>query len=229
VIRVDTSDFKRLNRDFEKIAKQALPHATRDTLNGLAFQGRGLWQNEMQRRFILRNDWTTRRVLVDKATGTSIAGMRSVLFSDNENLVKQEHGGTSQHSVPTGVATGEGKGAQPRRRLVRKPNAISAIQLTKRPQMGDRKQRNAAAIKMAFSKGQKFVFLELQKRKGLFRLSGGKRRPQLDMLWDTSKKAHRIPPHPTFAPALKRLDAQAPSIMLAAITQQLKYHKVFGY
>lgn len=229
MIKVNLRDFTRLSRDFETIQKRALPHATRQTLNDLAFKGRGLWQDEMQRRFILRNDFTTRRVFVDKATGTNIPRMKSVLSSPNENLVKQEQGGVETHAIPTGIATGEGRGVTPQHRLVRRPNKVSAITLGARVTSGTPAQRNAAAIQIAARKGQKFVFLQLRRRKGLFKVVGGRRSPRVEMVWDTTRKSVKVKPHPTLGPAVRRLDAMVPSIMQAAVVQQFKHYKVFGY
>lgn len=218
-----------LKRDLETVAKRAVPHAIRNGLNAIAFEGRKLWQAELGSKLILRNDWTTRRILVEKAKGTDVQSMQSVLRSPDEYLEKQEKGGTEKHAVPTGVATGEGRGANPRKRLVRRPNQVSAITLGTRARTGGRKQRNAAAIRIAAAQGKKFVFLELQKRKGLFKIKGGKRRPMVDMVWDTTKKAHRVNPTPTLGPAVRKLEQRAPALMRSAFVDQLRRHKAFGY
>lgn len=228
-IKVDLSDFRRLTRDLEKVSKAALPFAVRRTLNEMAFEGRKAWQSEMRSVFILRNDWTTRRLLVEKVGGGSVATMRSTLLSPDAYLVKQEIGGTEQHSVPTGIATAEGRGANPRRKLVRQPNKVSAIALGQTRPRGSRRQRNAIAVHVAQKKGLKFVYLEGTKRKGLFRIKGGKRNPTLDMVWDTTKKAHRVHPTPTLARAVRKVEAKMPALMTAALIDQLKRHKVFGY
>jgi len=228
-IKVDLSDFKRLTRDLEKVSDVAIPYAARNALNTIAFEGRKLWQAQMRDDFVLRNDWTTRRLFVEKAKGTSLAGMKSVLSSPDAFLVKQEIGGQESHSVPTGVATGEGRGASPRRKLVRQPNKVSVIALGKRMHKGNRKQRNAVAIRTAAAEGRRFVYLELPKRRGLFRISGGARSPQVDMVWDTSKKSHTVHPTPTLRRAVKRLEGKVPAIMTSSLIDQLRRHKVFGY
>ncbi len=228
-IKVDLSDFRRLTRDLEAVSGVAVPYAARNALNAIAFEGRKLWQAQMRDDFVLRNDWTTRRLYVDKAKGTTLAGMRSVLSSPDAFLVKQEFGGVENHSVPTGVATGEGRGASPRRRLVRAPNKVSVIALGNRMHKGNRKQRNAVAIRTAAADGLKFVYLELPKRRGLFRISGRSTSPQVDMVWDTTKKSHTVRPTPTLRRAVKRLEGKVPAIMTSALIDQLRRHKVFGY
>ncbi len=228
-VRVNLRDYKRLTRDLEAVSTRAFPHASRNALNAMAFEGRKLWQAEMGSKFVLRNSWTVRRILVDKARGVDMASMRAVLFSPDEYLIKQEQGGESDHSVPTGIATGEGRGANPRRKLVRKPNQVSAIALGQRYHRGNRRQRNAVAIHAAAAEGRKFVFLDLEKRKGLFKLTGGRRSPRVDMVWDTTKKSHHIHPTPTLGPALQRLEVVAPRLMEGALIEQLKRAKAFGY
>lgn len=228
-VKVDLSDMKRLTRDLRAVSERALPHAQRNALNETAFEARKLWQEQMKHKFILRNDWTTRTLNVQKARGTNTETMESSVGSNQAYLVTQEYGGFVGGGVPTGVATGEGRGANPRRKLVRKPNKMGNIALGQRYRRGTRKQRNSVALHMAASTGKKFVFLELGKKKGLFRLTGGKKQPKLDMIWDTSSKSHRVRATPTLGPAIQRLSRELPRIMTKALTDQLKRLRVFGY
>lgn len=228
-IRVDVKDIDKYAKQLGKFAKTALPFAVRNGLNTMAFEGRKLWQGEMREQFILRNTWTTRRLLVVKASGNSVAAMKSIVGSPDDYLDKQEAGGVQLGSVPTKVASGEGEGSGPRKKLVRAPNKLSAISLPTRSRKGTRKQRNAAAVRMAVAKGSKFVFLNLGKTKGLFKLKGGGRRPKVSMVWNTSKKRHVVRAHPTLGPAVQRLGLKADAIMANAMVEQLKRHKILGY
>ena len=228
--RVDLHDFKRLTRDLEKVSKVAVPYGVRNGLNALAFEGRRIWQEVLGETFILRNDWTTRRLHVDKATGTTITGMRSVLASPDAYIERREESTTEDHSVPTGVATGEGRSADPRRRLVRKPNRVSVITLGTRPRTGSNpRQRNAIAVRMAIAAGNPFVFLSLGKRRGIFRVTGGRRTAKVDLVWDTRSKTHHVKAMPTLGPSITRLKVRAPAIMEHAFVDQLRRAKVFGY
>lgn len=229
MIRVDLSDNKRLLRDLEAVSKVAVPYAARNTLNAMAFEGRKIWQSELAKAFTLRNDWTTRRLLVEKAKGTNITGMRSTLESPEVYLLKQELSGTETHSVPTGIASGEGRGAHPRRRLVRKPNKVGSITLGQTHPRGSRKQRNAITIRMAAAEGRTFVYLETPRRKGLFKLIGGRRTKRVDMVWDTTSKAHHVPRTPTLHRTLSRLEPKIPALMTSSLLDQLRRNKVFGY
>jgi hypothetical protein len=228
-IKVDLRDVEKYAAQLGKFAKTAMPHGVRNGLNTMAFEGRKLWQGEMKEQFILRNTWTSRRLLVVKASGSSVAGMKSIVGSPDDYLDKQEAGGVQLGSVPTKVASGEGEGGGPRRKLVRGPNKLSAISLPTRSRKGSRKQRNAAAIRMSVAKGSKFVFLNLGKTKGLFKLKGGGRRPKVSMVWNTSKKRHVVRAHPTLGPAVKRLGFKADAIMANAMEQQLRRLHILGY
>lgn len=229
MIRVDLRDFKRLSRDLERTAKGAFPHASRNALNAVAFEGRKLWQEQMRRDFVLRTDWTTRRLFVTKARGTRMQGMHSALESPDAFLLKQEKGGTENRSVPTGVATTEGRGANPRRKLVSKPNKVSSISLATRTHKGSRRQRNAIAIRQAQAAGKRFVYLDTARHKGLFRLTGGKRLKSVDMVWDTTSKSHVVHRTPTLQRTITRLEPKMPALMTSALIEQLRRHKVFGY
>ena len=228
-IRVDLSDFDKYAKQLGKFVKTAVPYAVRSGLNTMAFEGRKLWQAEMREEFILRNTWTARRLLVVKAVGNSVDGMKSVVGSPDDYLEKQEAGGVQLGSVPTRVASGEGEGSGPRRKLVRGPNKLSAITLPTRMRKGTKRQRNAADIRMAVAKGSKFVFLALSKNKGLFKLKGGGRRPKVSMVWNTTKKRHVVRAHPTLGPAVKRLGFKADAIMANAMNDQLKRLKILGH
>lgn len=228
-VKVDLADYAKYEKQLGKFAKVAVPYAMRNGLNTMAFEGRKLWQGEMQDKFILRNTWTTRRILVVKAAGSSISAMQSIVGSPDDYLDKQEDGGVQLGSVPTRVASGEGEGAGPRRKLVRGANKLSAIQLTARSRKGTRKQKNAAAIRMAVAAGKRFVFLQLGRTKGLFKLKGGGKHPQVSMVWNTTKKRHAVHATPTLGPAVKRLGIRADQIMANAMVDQLKRYKLLGH
>lgn len=229
-ITVRFNGLSRMFRDLEKFRSKAIPFAMRRTLNDTAFAARKLWAEEIQKTLITRNTYTTRSLHVDRATGRTVMGMRAVLGSKAPYMGDREEASRSDRGpVPTTVASGEGRSGKPRRRLVRRPNRISAIALPPKVQQGSRKQRTAVTIAMAARKGHRFIFLELERRKGFFRLSGGKRRPKLDMLWDTSRKSHMVKAHPTLGPALKRVQRLIPSIQRKALLDELRRNRIAGY
>lgn len=214
-------------RHLETFKRSAMPFAGRDSLNSQAFAARSLWQKQISREFILRNRFTERSIRVDKSTGLSMATMKAVVGSTAPYMATQETGGVDQGAVPAEAASGES--SLPRRRLVRRPNKLSVISLTRRGRKGSRRQRNAVSIAMARKSGSKFVFLETERTKGIFRLTGGKRSPRVRIVWNTAKKTHRIAAQPTMQPALKKLEPHVDRINVAAIKRQLKRHRLFGF
>lgn len=229
-ITVRFNGLGKLFRDLEKFRAKAIPFAMRTTLNETAFAARKLWAEEIDRRLVTRNTFTTRSLRVERATGRTVAGMRAIVGStapymgDREVASREERG-----PVPTTVASGEGRSGKPRRRLVRRPNRIGAIALPEKVRMGSRRQRAAVTIAMAARKGHRYVFLELERRKGFVRVSGGKRRPKLDMLWDTSRKSHTVKAHPTLGPALKRVSKLIPGIQRKALLEELRRNRIADY
>ncbi len=235
LIRFESRDAERLERELGEVAKQAVPHGVRNGLNKVAFEARTEWQEQLGSRMVLRNNYTARSILVDKATGTNLETMRSVVGSVADYMGLQEDGGTvaskGKHGVtiPTPVSSGEGRGANPRKKLVRRPNRLSSIHLGSRLSTSNRKQRNAASIRQAIASGRKYAFLELERRKGLFRISGGKRKPKVDMVWDLTRKAVTLPKNATLEPTLSRISTRIPHHLAEAMVEQLRRRKVLGY
>lgn len=233
---VDTKDLRRLERDLEAMKERAVPFAIRESINRSAFEGRKTWQAEIEGEFVLRNRFTKNSIRVDTARGLNVRTMEATLGSVAPYMDTQEFGGRraggGRHGapIPTSVAAGQGMGTQPRTKLVRAPNKLGAIRLTtKGRNRGHRRQRNAAAIAQAIKSGSKYVFLELEEAKGIFQISGGRRKPRIRMIWDISKSSLVIPPSPTLQPALRTLEGKMPEIHYNAFLEQLKRHGVFGY
>jgi hypothetical protein len=236
MLKIDLKDFEKAAKDLKTFADKAVPFAVRNALNSGAFEGRKLWQAEMGDEFILRNRFTANSIRIDKATGFRVNTMSATLGSVAPYMRTQEFGGRKagggRHGmpIPTSVAAGQGMGTNPRTKLVRGPNKLGAIQLTSRGRgTGHRRQRNAVAIAQATKAGNKYVFLELENSKGLFKITGGRRKPRIVMVWDISKRSLIIPPSPTLGPTLKRLEPKMLSIHYQALLEQLKRHGVFGY
>lgn len=220
----------KLVRDLQRFRAKALPFAMRRTLNDTAFAARKLWVAEIQRTLTTRNTFTERSLRVERATGRNITGMRAVLGSTASYMGDREvDSRTTEGPVPTTVASGEGRSGKPRRKLVRRPNRIGAIALPDKVRRGSRKQRTAVTIATAARKGHRYVFLELERRKGFFRLTGGMRRPKLDLLWDTRQKSHRVKAHPTLGPALQRVMRLLPDIQRKALLDELRRNRIADY
>lgn len=235
ILVVDTSQIRKLVRDLETFSSKALPYAIRESLNRSALAAKNVWGEEIQRTMVLRNRWTLGSLRVQRVQGTmDPRRMVAVVGSMASYMAVQELGGRKgkhgKHGVaiPTHVASGEGRGSGPRQKVVRGPMKLSTIQVPTRTG-SSRKQRNAVSIRKALSSGKRFVFLQLEHKQGLFRISGGKRNPRLDMVWDVSRPAVMIPRNPTLQTTLQRLGPHLPAIHLGALREQASRHRILGY
>lgn len=227
-ISVDSSDIIRFVKRLDALNKRGAPHAMRESLNTLAFATRKQWQREIRSELTLRNRWTVNSIRVEKARGSNIGTMEATVGSVAKYMRRTEEGETlktrGKHgvSVPTGYASGE-EGATPPQRLPTKPHRMPSIQLTRRG-TGSRKQRNAVAIRKATQAGgrKKFVFLETEKKKGIFKIMGRGKRSTIKMVWDLSSRALKKKPFPTLQPALRKINPKAPRIYAAALSKQVR-------
>lgn len=227
----DDREFRELSNKLHRFARRGVPYAARNALNTAAFTARKDWQGEIEDTFVLRNKWTTRGIRVKKARGRDLARMSSRVGSAEQYMRDQEGGATirkpGSHGVPipTSVASGEGRGKQPRKKVVRRPHRMRNIQLQNRVGTS-RKQRNAIAIRRAKAAGKKFVWLDLERNKGIFRLYGGKRRTRLEMIYEVDRPSVRIPPTRTLRKTLRAMRAKFPEIHKDAIRDQLRRNRV---
>ena len=235
-ILVDLGDFKTLTTELEFYRKQAMPFAARRYVNNAAFGTRELWQGEIKSGFVLRNRYILNSVRVERAKGININTMQAVVGSIAPELETQELGdtlsGTGKHgkAIPTSFAAGQGMNKRPRTRLVRGPNKLASIKLSKRGTVrGGRKQKNVARIRMARDAGDKFIFLDLGDSMGLFKLTGSKERTKLKMVWSLSHDSVTIKPNPMLQMSLSEIDPRLPRMYIDAIVEQLRRARVFGY
>lgn len=216
-------------RQFEdklrRLNSKGIRFAEIETVNRAAFETMKDTRQQLGGKMVLRNAWTKRSILVRKANRTTV---EAAVGSTQPYMETQELGGTEDATgangvaIPTSVASGEGRGAKPRKRQVRKPNKVSNITLAGRARSSNRKQRNAIAVKKAISTGKRFIFLELQRRKGLFRVFGGKRNPRVEMIQDLSRKSVSIPRNPWLMPVARQQVQQLPRYYRDALQRQLK-------
>lgn len=234
MLDADTKDLKRLERDLKTFAKRAYPFATKATINSAAFTARRKAQENIREEFVTRNRFTEQSVRVEQARTLDVSRQSATVGSIADYLEKQEFGGTEtkkgSEGVPIATAFSAGqRGQQPRTRLPRKPNKMRNIQLRNRSRPGGgRKQRNFVAVRQAAEGGQKYVWLDLGRRKGIFRVSGGKRRPKVNMVWDMSRQSIRIPRNPWLLPAVNDTRKEMPGMYLKALEFQAKRAGILG-
>jgi hypothetical protein len=226
---------RKLARDLEKFKKTAVPYAVRDGLNGLAFEARRVWGDEIRKTFVNRNTFTANRALeVGKAKGTNVSSMAARVGSIAAYQAFQETGGTvrgksGHRGIPGPQAAGQAAGSH-RTRVVRMTNRLGSIKAAKALRGKTRRQRNAAAMAMAKRSGQKFAVLQRPRGgSGLFVITGPKRKLKARLMWDLSRKSAHVKAHPTLGPTLKRMQPRVVAVCSSALLKQLQRHKILGY
>lgn len=230
MLTVDYTKLRKLETALKGVREQALPFATRFSLNETAFQARGYIQQEARTKLTLRNKFTERSIMVDKTTTLNISKQQAIVGTTAEHMPKLEFGetkikkGTEGIPMATSYSSGEGLNNQPRKRLPRSPNRMKNIQLRTNKKKGrSKKQQSFVAVRMAKKTGRKFVFLDLDNgRKGIFRVVGSKNRPEIKMVHDLSKSSATIAPRPMFGPGSDRAFERMPQNYERALVFQLR-------
>lgn len=231
---INTIDVKKLEDDLKTFARKSVPFATRKTLNDSAFAARAIAQADVRKLMVNRNRFTAQSIQVDQAKTLQISRQAAIVGSIADYMEDQEFGsikskgGKEGVQIATSYSAGQGQNAQPRTRLPRKANAMAHIKLSKgRKKTHSRKQRNLVAIKQAAASGRKFVFLDLRKSKGIFRVIGGQRRPKIRMVHDMTRQSVVIPSNPWLKPAFDEALRMQPAFYADALRFQARRHGLF--
>lgn len=233
MITVDTKDIKKYERDLKVFASRAYPYATRHTINSAAFKAQGIARDNVRNDMVNRNKYTIQSIQVDKARTLSVPAQAAIVGSTADYMETQEFGGTESSSSGKGVAIATGysagqEGQQPRTRLPRRPNKMAAIQLQKRRKRGStRKQQNFIAVRDAAASGSKFIYLDLGRRRGIFKITGGKRKPKIKMVHDLTRASVAIPKNPWLAPAVRDTEKYISGLYVDALKFQLQRNNIF--
>jgi hypothetical protein len=229
MLDVTRTEIKRLEDKLERVAKKSIPFASRFALNGTAFDARKRAQENIREKMVTRNKFTERSIRVEQTRTLDVRRQAAVVGSVAPYMEDAEFGAVKRKKgkhgvpIPTTVASGEGEGTQPRRRVPRRPNRLQNIRLQDRRGTGmSRRQQIVAQIKQAAQSGQRFVFLDLQRREGVYRVTGGKRAPRIKMIYDLSRPSVVIPKTPTIIPAAIDAARKLPERYRDALRFQLK-------
>lgn len=218
---VKDDDVKDLESRLKKIKEKAIPFAVKNTLNGLAFEGRKASISQIKESMTLRNAWTTKSIRVDKAQSLNISRMESVVGSTADYMAKQEFGHTEVKKGKSGVplatttASGEARGATSRKRLPRRANQLSQINLRKgRRAPKNNKQALLFKVHDGIRTGQRKFYHDFGggKKKGIFRVKGGTKRfkrgwpkgASIDMLYDMTETSVKIPKNKWLMPSTQK-------------------------
>ena len=231
---INTNDVRKLEDDLKTFARKSVPFATRKTLNDSAFAARAIAQADVRESMVNRNRFTAQSIQVDQAKTLQISRQEAIVGSIADYMEDQEFGaiksktGNEGVQIATSYSAGQGENGQPRTRLPRKANTMAQIQLSKRRSKGTgRKQRNLVAIKQAAATGRKYVFLDLGKSKGIFKVIGGKRRPKIKMVHDMTRESVVIPKNPWLKPAFDEALRMQPAFYADALRFQARKHNLF--
>lgn len=226
---ISSQGVAQLESDLGRLTKVALPFAVRKTLNDAAFQAQRIARADVSKDLVLRNRFTIQSIRVNQARGLYIPRQEAVVGSIADYMEDQEFGVTKakqgKEGVPiaTSYSAGQGQNSRPRTRLPRRANRLPNITLQRRRKRGStRKQQNLIAIRQAVDSGRKFVFLDLGRTKGIFRVAGGKRRPKIKMVYDLSRSSVAIPRRPWLRPAFDESALMIPAFYADALRDQAR-------
>jgi len=224
---IDDKDIKRLESDLKVFAERSFPFATKQTVNSSAFAARKIWQDNIREKMITRNRFTVQSIRVEQTKTLNVRRQAATVGSTADYMEDQEFGGIKTNpTIATSYSAGQGESTQPRTRMPRKANKMSNVRLSKRRKLGmTRKQRNFLTVREAATSGRKYLFLDLGKRKGIFKLTGGKRRPKIKMIHNTGIQSVTIPRTPTMKPAVEAVPV--PEIYKKALLFQVKRQGLF--
>ena len=234
MFNVNTRNIKQMESDLKTFARQALPFATRQTVNDAAFQTQKIARADVREDMVNRNRFTVQSIQVDRARTLQVRRQAATVGSIADYMEGQEFGavksktGKEGVSIATAYSAGQRQNARPRTRLPRKANKMAQIQLQRRRKgCNSRKQQNLIAIKQAASTGRKYVFLDLGRRKGIFKVVGGKRRPKIKMVHDMTRQSVVIPKNPWLKPAFDETTRMLPAFYADALRFQLRRRNLF--
>lgn len=220
-------------RDLERMNKKAIPFAAKFYLNNAAFETRKIWQWEIAKAFTERNKFTRNSIRVERVQGLNMRNMQATVGSVAEYMDEQEFGGVKRSkkgknvNIPTSYAAGQ-DGAIPRTKRITRPNQMRNVRLKNaRVKAKTRRQRNVAAVQAAAETGHKYVFLELTRTQGIFRVLGGKRKPRIKMVHDLTRKQVIIKKKPTMQPSLTKVTPKLENLALNALQQQVERQRLF--
>jgi len=234
MITMDDKQIRRFERELGTFKESALPYASRHTVNSAAFSAQREYRSNAREDMITRNKFTEQSIRVQQTRTLDVKRQVAVVGSTAPYMEDQEFGATISKrgkvgvAIPTTVASGEGEGVQPRRRLVPRARRLGSIALQRNGvKAKSRKQTNYLKIRMAAQTGRKFIFLDLQRHPGIYRVTGGKRNPQIRLIHDLSRRSVTIRKRPMLRPAVQTVAQKIPSIYLDALAFQIKRHGLF--
>lgn len=225
-VKADTRELKRFQKDLIQLNRKGIPYAVKNSLNSLAFDARSEWQEGLRREFTLRNKFTESSIRVEKARGLDMRSMESRVGSIAPYMENQEEGGERRKGGKYGppIPTNDARTGKSPKKLVARPNKMSRINLAAKglSKFKTKRQKIAVAASMAKRGGSKYAMIPLKNSEGIYKLSGGKRKLRMRMVWSMAKRSVFVPPNPTMKPAVTRAESRFLGHYKDALKSQLK-------
>lgn len=225
MITINAAQIREFEKHLQAFASRAYPFATKTTVNSAAFRARDIAKDTLKHEFTLRNTFTSRSIQVNQTRVLVVSQQAAAVGSTAGYMETQEFGGTKHPThgkhVPIATAASAGQeGSEKRTRLPLPQNKLRAIKLASRSIKGvSRVARNIIAIREA----KKFVYLDLGRRRGIFRVRNGKIR----MIHDLTHPTVKIQPKPWLNPSVQKVIPEIPDLYERALVFQLRKHKLF--
>lgn len=223
MIDIDMRQVAALSATLKVMTEKGFPYAMRETLNDAAFATMEMARDNLADKMTLRNTWTQRQVIVERAKGTNPDNFAAKVGATVPYLRKQEFGGTVNHAIPTSFSSGEGY-QHFRKKMPIASRKMKSIKLPPKQSEASRKAKNVAAV----LSGEKFVWLDLGDRKGIFQVFGpspkGKkakaRRPK--MVWSMDGITRTIKAKPWLTPAFEQARPLMPEFFAKQAEHQIQ-------
>lgn len=233
MFKINDKEIKEFEADLKTFARKAYPFATKNTINQAAFTAQTLAKLDIQTNMVNRNKFTVQSIQVEQSRTLQVSRQAAVVGSTADYMETQEFGGIKAKtgsqgvSIATSYSAGQGEGAV-RTRLPRKANTLAAIKLRKRGGKAlSRRQRTVVQIKAAATTGKRFVFLDLGRKKGIFRVIGGVRNAKIKMVHDMTEQSVTIPRNPWLKPAVDTTQIMIPDMYKKSLVFQLRKQGLF--
>lgn len=240
---IDDRDTKELEKDLKTFNKKALPFATKNTLNGVAFATRKLSVKKISKEMILKNKFTKQSIRVDQSRTLKISRQAAAIGSTEPYMKTQEFGGTKvkqgKHGIPltTSYAAGQALSKNPRSKLARPENQLASIQLKKRKKPKNNKQALLRKVQIAVETGKREFYhrFDSTSTAGIFTVEGGSKGTKrgwpegakLRMLHDLTHESVDIPKNPWLKPSTEDGTKLIPELYKKSLLFQLRRNNIF--
>lgn len=233
-----TAEILKLEDDLGRVAERAIPYATRNTINKAAFVGMRIAKSRIKKQLTLRNRWTVGSIRVRTTKELSVSRQMAILGSTEGYMEDQEFGAVKKRKgkegvpIPTGYASGEGESPRPRKKLPRGKNVIrrgdksgKIVLSRKRTIAKNKKQKTFLRVREAIKTGNRYIYLDTGRTKGIFRVLGGtKKNPQnatIKMVYSLEHPFVTVPKDPWLHPSVERVRPHIPRIYIKSLKYQL--------